>query len=166
MRKRSVKPGHPEQLPGTHQTAALASSTLLLNVFLWGWAGCSQPTPVPLETDNRSEQAQQNPQNEIRQKAAAGVGRKGQKLRDHHGPLATPAKALFHAEQQLIFMQVQRALQMHEIQFGYPATHEEFMDKIIRANNISLPELPAGQRYEYDPQTHELMVVGSATDDR
>ena len=37
-------------------------------------------------------------------------------------------------------------------------SHEEFMEKIVQANNIRLPELPEGHRYLYDPTTNELMV--------
>jgi hypothetical protein len=39
-----------------------------------------------------------------------------------------------------------------------PRTHQEFMDKIIKLNNLKLPELPAGHRYAYDPSTEKLMV--------
>ena len=40
-----------------------------------------------------------------------------------------------------------------------PESHEEFMDKIIKENAIQLPGLFDGERYEYDPDTAELMVV-------
>ena len=39
-----------------------------------------------------------------------------------------------------------------------PKTHEEFMERIIKAGTIKLPELPEGHRYRYDPQTEQLMV--------
>ncbi len=56
-------------------------------------------------------------------------------------------------------IQVPHALQLYEATNGRkPATHEEFMEQIIKANQIELPELPAGQRYIYDSQTGELMV--------
>jgi len=32
------------------------------------------------------------------------------------------------------------------------------MEKIIKANNISLPELPEGHKYVYDPKLEMLMV--------
>ena len=34
--------------------------------------------------------------------------------------------------------------------------------KIIKANNIHLPELPDGDRYMYDPKTEQLMVESPA----
>ncbi len=39
-----------------------------------------------------------------------------------------------------------------------PNSHEEFMEKIIKEGKINLPELPAGQRYVYDPEQGQLMV--------
>ena len=41
----------------------------------------------------------------------------------------------------------------------YPQTHEEFMEKIIRANRIKLPVLPGGSKYQYDVENHKLVVV-------
>ena len=32
------------------------------------------------------------------------------------------------------------------------------MEKIIKANQIKLPDLPEGDRYQYDPKTEQLMV--------
>jgi len=129
--------------------------------------GCSKP-PSSAQTNSGGEQAQENSgmdvsddaTKSIRRKAEAGVGKQGQKLRKHEGPMTTPVKAYFKAKQQLTFMNVQRALQMYEVMNGYPKTHDEFMKKIIQANNIELPELPEGCVYEFDTTTHELMVVG------
>ena len=56
-------------------------------------------------------------------------------------------------------IQVKHALDLFEAYEGYaPKSHEEFMEKIIKANNISLPELPEGHKYVYDPMTETLMV--------
>lgn len=41
----------------------------------------------------------------------------------------------------------------------YPKDHQEFMDQIIKANNIKLPVLPADKKYQYSPDRHELMVA-------
>ena len=42
---------------------------------------------------------------------------------------------------------------------GLPKTHDEFMEKIVKANSITLPTLPAGRSYEFDVKAGELMVV-------
>ncbi len=39
-----------------------------------------------------------------------------------------------------------------------PNSQDEFMEKIIKDNGITLPELPTGERYVYNPQSGELMV--------
>jgi len=41
----------------------------------------------------------------------------------------------------------------------YPKDHEEFMNKIIKANHIQLPALPGGWKYAYDVENHKLEVV-------
>ena len=44
------------------------------------------------------------------------------------------------------------------IEQHYP-TYEEFMERIIKANNIQLPVLPYKGRYMYDEEKHALVVV-------
>ena len=46
----------------------------------------------------------------------------------------------------------------------YPKDLDEFMEKIVKANNIRLPVLPYKGRYEYDVAKHELMIVRDAQD--
>ncbi len=41
----------------------------------------------------------------------------------------------------------------------YPKDHQEFMDQIVKANNLSLPVLYPNQEYRYNVEKHELMVV-------
>ena len=41
----------------------------------------------------------------------------------------------------------------------YPKDHDEFMTRVIKANNIRLPVLAKGKRYEYDVENHKLMIV-------
>jgi hypothetical protein len=41
----------------------------------------------------------------------------------------------------------------------YPNDHEEFMEKVVKPNNIELPVLPYKGRYQYDVEKHELMIV-------
>jgi len=137
-------------------------SIIVLALLISPLAGCSEaPTS---KTDSSPKQTQQNPGTESRRKAVAGVGKKGKKLEKHNGPLATPVKALFRTRQKLIFMKVDQALRLYQAEFGFfPKSQDVFMEKIIRANNIELPELPTDQRYEYDPETHELMVVTPAS---
>ena len=41
----------------------------------------------------------------------------------------------------------------------YPKDYNEFMDVIIRANNIALPKLPYYQEYAYDENEHKLIII-------
>ena len=93
-------------------------------------------------------------------KAEAGVGKEGRKLKGKEGVMITPVKALFNTKQRVAFeFKVEPALRLYEAEKGHrPKTHEEFMDKIIKFNQIDLPEWPAGQEYIYDPAKGELMV--------
>lgn len=72
----------------------------------------------------------------------------------------TPVKSVFATRERLVFeIQIPHALNLFNATEGrMPKTHEEFMEKIIKANQIPLPELPPDNRYIWDPQTNELMV--------
>lgn len=122
--------------------AELFILTLVISAFTL--SGCEPPAATPKKVES--------------QKAAVGVGEKG---RDYgQGPVATPAAALFAAKERLVFeVQVPKALQLFKASENRgPKDHAEFMEKIIRANQIRLPELPAGASYRYDPKTEQLMV--------
>ena len=57
-------------------------------------------------------------------------------------------------------IQIQHAVRIFEATEGrYPKDFEEFMDKVIKANNIRLPQLGPDKQYQYDVQNHKLMVV-------
>jgi hypothetical protein len=40
----------------------------------------------------------------------------------------------------------------------FPKSHEQFMEVIIKANQIKLPDLPQDSKYVYDPAIGELMI--------
>ncbi|GHT35963.1 hypothetical protein FACS189427_06560 [Planctomycetales bacterium] len=101
----------------------------------------------------------------VRVKAEVGAGKKG-----HYGQkggetatdiITVPVATLFRAKEMTAYrIQVPQALQLYKAMNDGkgPASNEEYMEKIIKANNIPLPELPDGQRYVYDPETEELMI--------
>ncbi len=54
---------------------------------------------------------------------------------------------------------IKHTVDLYQAETGeYPKTHEEFMEKIIKANNIALPVLPRNRKYVYDVATHELGI--------
>ncbi|MFO0905872.1 MAG: hypothetical protein U0939_22885 [Pirellulales bacterium] len=93
--------------------------------------------------------------------AQVGVGAKGRSLDEHEGALVTPAKALFATKERVVFeVQLPQALQLYKAEHGQaPQSHDEYMQRIVAANSINLPVLPANRQYQYDPQTEQLMVV-------
>jgi hypothetical protein len=84
----------------------------------------------------------------------------GVKGKEYGGGIITePLAQRWRMQDRIIIQHVDYALRLYEAAEGrYPASHEEFMEKIVRANNLKLPDLPPGQRYVYDVPTHELLV--------
>jgi hypothetical protein len=99
------------------------------------------PPPPPAEPDRGV----------VREAAKAGVTGKGQYA---PGPITTPIAVYFSVRERAVFdIQVASAMNVYKGEHGYfPKTQEEFMDKIINANSIHLPELRPGYRYVYDPE--------------
>lgn len=92
-----------------------------------------------------------------REAAEVGVGKKGRNYGG--GVVSEPIRQMFRVEQRMTLLNVDHAMQLYKAEHGkLPSTHEEFMQKIIDANAIELPELPDGERYVYDPVQQQLMV--------
>ena len=94
----------------------------------------------------------------VQKKADVGVGAKGRGY--GQGVVATPAASLFAAKERLAFdVLIPHAMDLFKATEGRPPKdNDEFMQRIIKENNIKLPELPEGDRYMYDPKTQQLMV--------
>lgn len=156
-----VTPGPPQpayQPPGAdliNQPEPAAAATTANNAQPGGTA-----TPQPAAPATSSPAASTGPSSQPGtnvQPAAPGVTGKGNY---QPGLITTPVRAYFQVKERLVFdVQIPHAMQLFEAENGYkPRSHEEFMEKIIKANNLVLPELPPGHRYVYDPQQGELMV--------
>lgn len=94
--------------------------------------------------------------NVITEKPQPGVTGKG-----NYGPgiVTTPISVYFQAQERLIFLQVDQAMNLYQGEHGYkPKSEEEFMKKIVEFNQIRLPQLPPGSKYKYDPEKGELLV--------
>lgn len=97
------------------------------------------------------------------QKAVAGVGKQGQKLREHKGVakiISGPVSALFSVKQKAALeIQVTQAVNLFRASEGrFPKSHQEFMDKCVTPNKIQLPELPEGAVYQFNSKKGELWV--------
>jgi hypothetical protein len=120
-------------------------------------ASAENPTGAPVAETPTTPAV--DPNTEI-VKAEKGVGLKGRSLDQYEGIVVTPVKALFSAKERVVFeIQIPHALNLYQASEGeLPKSHEEFMEKIVEANKIKLPQLPPKAEYLYDPETGELMV--------
>ena len=97
-------------------------------------------------------------------RAEVGLGPRG-----HYAPpaannpagiITAPISAMFRTRERVTFFQpMEQAMNLFRATHDrLPNSHEEFMEQIIRANHLRLPELPPGQEFVYDPARGELMV--------
>ncbi len=148
--------------------------------------GCSEPIPVPGE-DAESTQAAATtsetnadaataesaagatetaaePEAEfVEKKADVGATGKGEYGVTSEQPMSivtVPVSTYFKAQEMAVFrMQIPSAMNLFQASEGrYPNSEEEFMTKIIKANQIVLPKLPEGDVYFYDVQARELKI--------
>ena len=94
-------------------------------------------------------------------KAQAGVGIKGRSLDEYEGVIVTPVKTYFKAKERISFeIEFPHALNLYKALDGtVPKDYAELQEKVIAPNNIRLPELPPGHRYDWNAETEELLVV-------
>lgn len=143
--------------------------------------GCSEPIPVPgddaestqetaattSETSADAAGATENaaePEAEyVEKKADVGATGKGEYGVTSEQPMSivtVPVSTYFKAQEMAVFrMQIPSAMNLFQASEGrYPNSEEEFMTKIIKANQIVLPKLPEGDVYFYDVQARELKI--------
>ncbi len=152
------------------RTTAIKSLLVISAVSVTALAiGCEDAPNAAPSGDSQSSNAESpeeetKPEGEVAYKeAVVGVGKKGKKLEKEKGigkAIVTPAVALFRFKQKAVFeIQIPHAMNLYKATHGnFPKTQQEFDSKIVKANNIKLPELEEGQKYFYDPSTGKLMV--------
>jgi hypothetical protein len=75
-------------------------------------------------------------------------------------PVTAPLAAYGPIVESAVKAQITQALGFfNATEARYPNSHEEFMERIIKENNIRLPVLPYKGKYMYDVEKHELMIV-------
>jgi len=83
--------------------------------------------------------------------------------------ITVPISVMFRTQDRIVLGQVEHAMNLYKAEHGNaPATHAEFWERIIVANNLQpnpsgnnknrLPHLPPGQEYVYDPKDGVLKV--------
>ncbi len=93
---------------------------------------------------------------------------RGRRSRSVGGYAGAVFGARFWAEHQMIINSVTHALNLYWATNGeYPQSHDEFMEKIVKFNQIQLPELMDDQEYFYDPAQKQdgLLIRLKQTED-
>lgn len=132
-----------------------------------GWAvglcGCG-PEPVAERPAAPVPEAQATSAPSMAPKVAeVGVGASTQNLENQGAigqAISTPATAFFRTKERIVFeIQIPKVMGLFQALEGrLPKSHDEFMQKIIKENQISLPKLPDGQVYLYHPDDGQLWV--------
>ncbi|MDR2763347.1 MAG: hypothetical protein LBB88_12145 [Planctomycetaceae bacterium] len=167
----------------------LTSSFLLLTALSIILSGCEgakpkqrpdsnpteqkQVTPDPKTTENNTENKKPEEKNiepkktETVVKAEVGAGAKG-----HYGgeksvmaPILVPLGTYWRASEMTTYnMQIPKTMQLYKAEHENkaPATHEEFMEEIIKKGMIKLPTLPPNHKYIYDPKDEQLKIAKPA----
>ena len=82
-------------------------------------------------------------------------------------PITAPLSAYGPMMERISTVEITHAVNLfHAENERYPKDLDEFMEKIVKPNNIRLPVLPYKGRYEYDVGKHELLIVRDAEDAR
>jgi hypothetical protein len=118
------------------------------------------PASAPAAAPANEPAAEEDAPGEGETKSPIGASGKGQ---DYGGPgfVTTPIETLFRIEDRVIFQaQIPNNMKIYKAQHNNkgPKTQEEFMEAIIKEGGITLPELPDGEAYWYNPKTEELLV--------
>ena len=75
-------------------------------------------------------------------------------------PITAPLSAYGPMIEKISKIEIDHALGLFNATEGrYPSSYEEFMEKVIKANDIKLPVLPYKGHYEYDVEHHDLKAV-------
>lgn len=140
-------------------------SRMPIVVFSSGLAlliGCSNASSQPAAPDNSGKGIFGKTTQEVGEFDANKANQvvSDQKIRASD-PITAPLSAYGPIVEQGVKAQITYAIEIFRANNDgrYPKDHEEFMEQVIKANQIRLPVLPFKGRYMYDVEKHELVVV-------
>lgn len=90
-----------------------------------------------------------------------GKGQYGQAGGEKPSDMITvPVGELFAVRERMFLMQLKQAEDLYKASNDnqMPKTQEDYMEKIVGANMLKLPDLPAGQEYVYDSEAEQLKI--------
>ncbi len=123
-------------------------------------SGCLQ-SPEPTVQEKPKEGIIGRTTNEIGEFDPKGTAKEVDlKVDENSNPLKAATGAYKYAAATTSILKIKQALQLYNAEFDrYPQDHAEFMELIVKPNQIELPVLPGGARYQYDVENHELKIV-------
>jgi hypothetical protein len=118
------------------------------------------PVEVPLQPEVPPQDAADNT---VLVRAEPGLTGRGNyasaNANNPMGIITVPISQYFRVHDRLVLQQIDHAMNLYKAEHGQaPSSHEEFMNNIVRANNLQLPRLPEGHTYVYDPADNQLKV--------
>lgn len=125
-------------------------------------AGCDEPkkpTKPPIQTRETLGKTTQKILKMEPELAAGAIVVDGSF--DDKNPISQPGTAYVAITGKAAVQKVNYDLELYKAANDdkLPETYEEFMDKVIKANNTFLPERPYYQEYGYDEKNHKLVVL-------
>lgn len=141
-------------------------ATLFLSTASLLVLGCGRPTaekfPDPKPNPNKAAENIIGKQTqEIEEFDPEGEDKAADlQVKPNSSPLTAIGGGATFAIAQAAKLKITQALNLFKAYEGrYPKDHDEFMTKVIKANQIQLPVLPGNRRYQYDVENHELVIV-------
>jgi len=120
------------------------------------------PPPPAAKTQQAKVPIFKRTTQEIREakKEIAKGARKVQPRIEASGPITLYGSAYTHIISRVTQLNIKHAIDLFQAEHGrYPKDFDEFYNKIIKANHIRLPQLPPYQKYGYDADKHELIIL-------
>ena len=121
-------------------------------------APAPEPSPPPVAPRPILGEKTQDVRDMAKEQKAGGVAT--QPRITAKDPILLTGNAYVSIVSQAASLNIKHALDLYQAETGeFPKTTEEFMEKIIKANNVALPKLPFYQEYGYDAPNHKLVVM-------
>ena len=126
--------------------------TIVAVVLVATLAGCGQADADKTAAGDAKSPAAKTADKTELIPAVPGVGGKGSDLEP--GPVATPLKAMWTAQERIKFMEIGRSMQVYKVMRGhYPKSHEAFLKEIVQEEGLQWPA-----EFIYDPEAAAKMA--------
>ncbi len=97
---------------------------------------------------------------DVQKEVGSGAAVKAAPRKLGKDPITIAGNAYVSIVGQNSILNIKHGLDLYQAETGsYPKDYNEFMEQIIKKNNIALPTLPYYQEYGYDTPTHSLIIL-------